>query len=167
MDIRHRGVLLCLLLYLLLGCTDGGDLVIEYVLPDGYAGYFWIAEDAEHGQEVRPVDGRVVLHIPDDGILLLKNDQFLSEWHSQESRYANGEPLPRGRLRTTSNEEHALYSLGTSHDGIDKYLVGPKRVYDEYYKNRGEAMVQLHQMFEERLRDKLNRMGEGAEGGRN
>ena len=59
-----RPLLLVLIVCLGLGmcnCENREGLPVEYVLPDGYTGYFWVIVDHKGGKEVKSQNNKVIL----------------------------------------------------------------------------------------------------------
>ena len=124
---------LVLLVSLSLPGCEKDDLMVQYVVPDGYHGYFLVVRDAEHGQTPIRTGARVTLIIPQAGLLAIRDDSFFYGWHSESARSYSGQKLNVHGPDRHGPDEIVLWPLDTT-DHKARYLVGTKREYDEYYR---------------------------------
>jgi hypothetical protein len=73
------GLVLCVAAVLLYHVTNTVDEV-HYVLPAGFHGRFWMYEDPNGGR-LRPVNGRITIRVPPDGLVKVHDTWFLEQWH--------------------------------------------------------------------------------------
>ena len=124
------------MLFILTGCNDQAG-VIELVLPNGYHGIFQIICDGKIGILPKKTDGKLIYHIPPNGILFVKSLDPFTTWKSRVARYENGSKiLPEVEA---AGSEIAFYNLSLVNDqkGTRIYfLIGSKDEADTWYKHR-------------------------------
>src|SRR6478672_6051102 len=84
----------CLLCLIIGGCSFwSSPTKIEFVLPVGFKGPFVTVKEPD-GQSCKPKHGKLVLEVPESGVLTIKDDRVFGPWHRLGARYADGTPLP-------------------------------------------------------------------------
>lgn len=147
---------LCVLLLLAIGCGGNNDPVtVKYVLPDNYKGYIWVALDPVQGKEVRPnANNEIILKIPSDGILLVKDDGFLLRPHRLTASNYSGEKIPVEYYDKTTVTENALRGISTSSSNIHTSIFGKRSVVDNYRKLQHPESWEARKEFKKRLGDR-------------
>jgi hypothetical protein len=116
------------------GCDRSGPPV-RFVLPEDFRGVFQISVDRAHGSELLKSNGMFVIVVPANGRVVVKDDRFLTRWHSQTALYPNGTVITGEApdtnavaLRGLASEGHTSWVLvGTEREfRIATSIPGPK-----------------------------------------
>ena len=85
------------------GCSQPAGLDVEFVIPADFAqDSFTLVIDRQSGHQLTPIGGRHVVEIPPDGVLLIRDAEFLLIWHREIYRYSNGRQVPSSRIEQTT-----------------------------------------------------------------
>lgn len=128
----HMHWLLVILSMMAMSCNNN-DRVINYRLPDGYRGYFWVVVDAESGQKVDTNDGLTIINIPANGIVKVKDDSFLLGPHKTMAQYSSGKVIPVYGEADANNVMIIPLSGATGVRTI--YLIGTKEERQYYFRD--------------------------------
>jgi hypothetical protein len=120
------GVMLCLVAtvvpFALRAYIGRSGKPVTIVLPAGYEGEFSIVRHRTRGQDVRPKDGEWIFEIPENGVLVVKDDSPFYRWHKTYYLYADGSPAKVKSLGTSSGSSGTgpnAYSGSTDYDGTE------------------------------------------------
>ncbi|HSY18646.1 MAG TPA: hypothetical protein VK815_09945 [Candidatus Acidoferrales bacterium] len=81
--------LLGILVLLAFGCDRNGPPV-QFILPENFRGIFQISVDKETGNEPGQTNGTLMIIVPTNGCVLVKDDGFLKRWHKETAIYPSG-----------------------------------------------------------------------------
>lgn len=117
------------------GCDSSAP--VKYILPTSYRGAFVIRVDAINGSTMKEKSGWIHVRVPRNGIILVKNTDFLQRWHSWRAEFENHIPIPDAgnakELLAYSDDKECLLkqvcfeTIGTESDGSTYFYVGPLR----------------------------------------
>jgi hypothetical protein len=141
------------------GCDRSGKTAVDVgvILPEQYRGYFWIVVDGQKGQPLSPGGNGVTLRIPADGVLLVRDDSFLLEWHTLSASYVSGRQIQTIGSAGDTAAGDVVWELSRSSDGVNTFLVGTQTERDAYYAADGAGQVAASEQLRERLRAKTQR----------
>jgi hypothetical protein len=117
--------------------TPSPELI--YIFPDGFRGIAIVRSNKPSGVSVKPSGGVVTLIFPASGILDIRGDDPIHDWHRPSARYVSGETIPAASAnpdRPISDDVVGLRTVGSkgeSADGDEEtwYVVG---TFDELKK---------------------------------
>src|SRR5687768_13435938 len=121
--------------------------VVHYVLPENYRGYFWLIVD-DNGERVVVKNGTATVVVPPNGIVRVKDDWFLKDWHRQSAAYTSGTQISTGTDDATSNGLK-LWGLDFTTDGklsAYSFLVGMAADHQKHF-GRGNAMSSFDELL--------------------
>lgn len=96
---------------LLFGCNDTGAPV-RFVLPEGFRGVFEISVDGQNGSALVKSNGTFLVVVPRNGKVVLRDDSFLTRWHSETAVYPDGSLLTSEAPDTNVVALRGLHSMG-------------------------------------------------------
>lgn len=114
------------------GCADRKNEKpkVVFILPEGFRGVFKVVQNNQ-GKMVASDSGTIFIIVPSDGIVSLKNREFLYDWHGIEAKFISGEMLYNADASEPKENETAFFSLWAESDnGPIFYLVGSKKDYE-------------------------------------
>jgi hypothetical protein len=116
---RYRtAVMRCIVFVVLLAtfsCSNSSDVIIHYIIPDGYRGLF-VIRDVSGARQIERVDGIYEIIVPPDGEVIVRSSKVLSRWHRYTASYYSGTQLPKDGVN--------LYCLSVYSDGRTYCLIG-------------------------------------------
>ena len=86
---------------------------IVLVVTEGYQGPVRLIIDRQQGVEVPLVNGKYTYRVPENGILVIKDDSPFRQWHSMTARYTNGKLIPRDNDGNLPPDAVSIHSLGS------------------------------------------------------
>jgi hypothetical protein len=86
---------------------------IVLVVPEGYRGPVRLIIDRQQGVDVRLIDEKYTYHIPETGMLLIKDDSPFRQWHSMTAMYTDGKLIPIDHPGNLPSDAVSLHSLGS------------------------------------------------------
>ena len=95
----------------ILGCDRHGTPV-RFVLPEGFHGVFQISEDRQQGVDLVKSNGMLLVIVPTNGLVVVKDWSFLSVWHSEAAVFPDGELISEEDYDTNAVVLHGLFSEG-------------------------------------------------------
>jgi hypothetical protein len=102
---------------------------VHFILPSGFRGTVWVMVDPRGGGDIRPVAGRVTLSIPTDGVLTVKSDAFLTDWHKSGAE-ANGRRVPSTGDDGFGPDAVGLRGVTRTSEGVNVFVVGTRAEED-------------------------------------
>ncbi|RMD64840.1 hypothetical protein D6833_03810 [Candidatus Parcubacteria bacterium] len=69
------------------------DVCIEFVIPDGFRGVFFLELDPDDGTSPEWRGNTAIYYIPRSGVLKVSSFDLFEQWHTERGRYSNGQPL--------------------------------------------------------------------------
>jgi len=94
-----------------LGCERHGAPV-RFVLPDGFRDVFQISEDPQHGIDLVKSNGMLLVTVPTNGRVVVKDWSFLTVWHSETAIFPSGKVISEEDYNTNSVVLHSQASQG-------------------------------------------------------
>src|SRR5262249_46557668 len=120
-------------LWILVICMIGGCKAesprVHFILPNGYRGLFVITTQAD-GARLQTSEGRIVLAIPENGNLAIRDSAVLFEWHSVSAAFADETQIRFGDHDNLPADSVACWDVGNETDRPDKpiwYFIGTYR----------------------------------------
>src|SRR5580704_9738297 len=97
---------------LFLGCDRSGSPV-RFVLPEGFHGVFEISEDKRNGVDLVKSNGMLLVIVPTNGCVVVKDWGFLTVWHKETGIFPDGKVISEEDPDTNAVSLHAdLFSEG-------------------------------------------------------
>jgi hypothetical protein len=138
-----RGRLFALLVAIvsISSCVPLRVTTIRFVFPIGFHGRVKLVLD-EHGKQFRATNGFLVIHVPEDGSLRVKDFAPFDQRHKYEAFFADGTRIPVENDAGVTADTVALRSLGTHwHQHMEYppveamlYFVGTEPEMHEYMR---------------------------------
>ncbi|SRR6266481_167829 len=133
------------------GCDRHGTPV-RFVLPEGFHGVFQISEDPQHGVDLVKSNGMLLVTVPTNGRVVVKDWRFLTVWHSETAVFPDGKVISEEDYDTNSVVLHAQASQGHT----TWVVVGTDRESDIARILLGEHMPLARQLTEDDLTNHVN-----------
>jgi hypothetical protein len=110
-----------------LGCNRSGSPV-RFVLPEGFHGVFQICEDKKRAVDLIKTNEMLLIIVPTNGLVVVKDSSFLEEWHGYSAEFPDGKLISEVDFDTNAVVLHDLFSKGDISSGSTNYfLVGTDR----------------------------------------
>ncbi len=138
--------LLSFLVLVFLGCDRHGTPV-RFVLPEGFHGVFQISEDPQRGVDLVKSNGMLLVTVPINGRVVVKDWSFLTVWHSETAIFPDGKVISGEDYDTNSVALHSQASQGHT----TWVVVGTARESDIARILLGEHMPLARQLTEDDL----------------
>jgi hypothetical protein len=106
---------------------DAQVVDVEFILPKSYLGAFKVIEDKKEGIEALPINNKLSLKVPVNGILRVKNLKPIREWHKPSARYSKGGLIPFGIADMDDKKDVCFFNLWTESNGATYYFIGEKK----------------------------------------
>ena len=104
------------------GCGRN-ETSVRFALPEGFRGVFQISEDAQNGADLSRSNGMLLIVVPTNGQVIVKDWSFLTHWHSETAIFPNGKLISEADYDTNALALHGLFSEGHT----NWILVGTER----------------------------------------
>lgn len=121
---RPRFVAMLVAALLILGCDRSGPPV-HFILPQGFRGVFQLSLDKQNGNPIIKSNGTLIITVPTNASLTVKDDKFLSRWHRETASYPDGTLINSEVFDTNAV---SLFALPSSRH-TNFWLVGRHREY--------------------------------------
>ncbi|MGJ8677821.1 MAG: hypothetical protein ACSHX0_09910 [Akkermansiaceae bacterium] len=142
MNIKLVLVMLCFGVVFLFGCKRD-EKVVKYIFPDNFTGVFYVTEDNEIENIQNSDGGSIIIHVPDNGIVSLKNTDFLYSRHKTMAEFENGQKI--SCHAEYPDRAYSLFFLVSRPDKGVYYFLGSEDIYNKVIKSFDVSKLPLAQ----------------------
>lgn len=121
-----------ILLLAVIGCTKPDGLPVQFIVPGGYRGIFFVTLDRRTGLAVPITNDQFVVTIPASGKLRISSWDCIGGRHVVSAKYAGGELLPTGHDPNAVSLRVVSYKADTA---TVVYLIGTEKEARDAFKN--------------------------------
>jgi hypothetical protein len=117
--------------------TPPRNVIVEYVVPDGFRGIALVVEDASGDTPAVRTEGRAEVYIyrvARDARLVTRDLRPFYTWHKVQARYYDGTKLPARGFDEVGDNDVALVEISGN-----EILVGTVQDGKEYWRRQGEG----------------------------
>jgi len=112
-----------------------GEVVIEYVIPNGFRGIIFIVESPSAAAPIVERSRNETTYtyfVSNDGRLVVRSEEPMDLWHHTRSRYRDGQKLPARGFDVVAEDDVALVEISGN-----AILVGTVQDEKDYWRRQG------------------------------